>query len=240
MNIAIVGYGKMGKEIEKMALARNHLIKLIVDQENSELLETGDLSKIDVAIEFSTPDAAFTNIRNLVQNGVPTISGTTGWLEKYEEISELIAKKNGAFLYASNFSIGVNLFFKLNRYLAKLIEPYPEYALSISETHHTEKLDAPSGTAITLAKDIIHESKNFLSWSKDASTNEKNIPIHSHRIPKVAGIHTIEFNSEIDSLMITHQAHNRKGFALGAIIAAEWIIGKRGMFKMDDVIGFNQ
>lgn len=239
MNIAIIGYGKMGKEIEKMALARNHQILWIVDKENSDQLLTRDLNDIDVAIEFSTPESAFFNISNLILNGVPTISGTTGWLDQMQEVTDFVHEKNGAFLYASNFSIGVNLFFKINQYLAKLMEPQKEYSLKISEVHHTEKLDAPSGTAITLADDIIKHSKNYLSWSKDSSKKEQTISILSSRISNVAGTHTVEYASEIDKIEIRHEAHNRRGFALGAIIAAEWIIGRNGLFTMDDVIGFN-
>ncbi len=230
MKIALLGYGKMGKEIEKIALERNHTI-VIKDNGNLNF----DITKADIAIDFSVPTAAFQNISNSINNNIPIISGTTGWLEKYREIAKLCQQKNGAFIYASNFSLGVNIFFELNNKLAKMMTLLNDYNVSIEEIHHTKKLDAPSGTAITLAEEIINNSSKE-TWELDNTSSEKRIPIISKRIKNIAGTHIVSYQSKIDTLEIKHTAHNRKGFALGAIIAAEWLINKKGVFTMKDVL----
>lgn len=230
MNIALLGYGKMGKSIEAIALERNHEIVLKINDDTDKL----DFTDSDVAIDFSLPHTAVKNIKAAIKSNVPIISGTTGWLEQYDEVIEFCQSHNGSFIYASNFSLGVNLFFELNRQLSKLINEFESYKVSIEEIHHTQKLDAPSGTAITLAEDII-SSSNHTNWKLGvAEANE--IPIESKRIEDVPGTHTITYHSEIDSIGISHTAHNRKGFALGAVIAAEWIIGKKGVYSMKDVL----
>ncbi|MBG7611769.1 4-hydroxy-tetrahydrodipicolinate reductase [Polaribacter sp. BAL334] len=230
MKIALLGYGRMGKEIEKIAISRGHEIVISKDVEDSI-----DITLADVAIDFSVPNAAFHNITNCIENNVPVIAGTTGWLEKYEEAVAICHKKKGAFLYASNFSVGVNIFFELNKQLAKMMSSLEEYQISMEEIHHTQKLDAPSGTAITLAEGIIQNtSKN--NWELGEKTSAENIPIVAKRIPDVPGTHTVWYKSEVDTIEIKHTAHSRKGFALGAVIAAEWIVGKTGVFSMKDVL----
>ena len=231
MNVAIVGYGKMGKEIEKILTERGHTISCRLT--NKPTID--DLKNVDVAIEFSNPKAAFENIKFLLENKVPTISGTTGWTDKLNEIVEINQLNDCAFLYASNFSLGVNLFFKINSKLAQLMSKYPEYKVELEEIHHTQKLDKPSGTAITLAEEII-QNNNFTHWESDQKSSDKALPIYSKRIDKVPGTHTIAYRSEIDDISITHTAHNRKGFALGAVIAAEWIKDKKGYFSMKNVL----
>ena len=233
MKIALLGYGRMGKEIEKIALQRGHEIVLKISEE-----EEYDISIADVAIDFSIPSAAFQNITNCFRNNVPVISGTTGWLEKYEDAVKICEENNGSFIYASNFSVGVNIFFELNKQLAKMMGSLSEYSISMEEIHHTKKLDAPSGTAITLAEGII-ENSNKQDWSleeNNTSNNLKSIPIVAKRIPEVPGTHSIDYSSEVDSIEIKHTAHNRKGFALGAVIAAEWIINNTGVHTMKDVL----
>ena len=230
MKIALLGYGRMGKEIEKIAISRGHEIVIRKDVEDSI-----DITLADVAIDFSVPNAAFHNITNCIENKVPVIAGTTGWLDKYEEAVSFCHQKKGAFLYASNFSVGVNIFFELNKQLAKMMSSLEEYQISMEEIHHTQKLDAPSGTAITLAEGIIQNtSKN--NWELGEKTSAENIPIVAKRIPDVPGTHTIWYTSEVDTIEIKHTAHSRKGFALGAVIAAEWIVGKTGVFSMKDVL----
>ncbi|NER12135.1 4-hydroxy-tetrahydrodipicolinate reductase [Leptobacterium flavescens] len=233
MKIALLGYGKMGKAIEKIALDRGHEIVLKIDKDSSDY----NISDADVAIDFSLPSAAFSNISTCLENKVPVISGTTGWLENYDKAVDLCNEHKGAFIYASNFSLGVNIFFQLNEYLAKMMSNLSQYDISMEEIHHTQKLDAPSGTAISLAEGILkHTDKT--AWKLDeAGTNE--IPIVAKRIENVPGTHTINYNSEVDSIEITHTAHSRQGFALGAVIAAEWIIGKTGVFNMKDVLNLS-
>jgi 4-hydroxy-tetrahydrodipicolinate reductase len=230
MKIAILGYGRMGKEIEKIAISRGH--EVLIKKDVAALI---DITSADVAIEFSVPDAAFNNISNCIKNNVPVISGTTGWLDKYEDAVSLCKKEKGTFLYASNFSLGVNIFFELNKQLAKMMRTLENYTISMEEIHHTKKLDAPSGTAITLAKGIIENSSKE-NWELGENTSKENIPIVAKRIPDVPGTHTILYTAEVDSIKIKHTAHSRKGFALGAIIAAEWILGKTGVFSMKDVL----
>lgn len=231
MKIALLGYGKMGKVIEKIALERGHHVVLKIDKDDTNF----DLSVADVAIDFSVPTAAVGNISAALNQNVPVISGTTGWLDNFEDIKSLCEKTNGAFIYASNFSLGVNLFFELNKVLAKLITPFKEYNVQIEEIHHTQKQDAPSGTAITLAEGIAKES-NYEGWTLSPNTEPQKIKIEAKRIENVPGTHTINYTSEVDTLEITHTAHNRNGFALGAVVAAEWIIGKKGIFTMKDVL----
>jgi len=231
MKIALMGYGRMGKVIEQIALSRGHDIILKIDKDDTGF----DLSSADVAIDFSVPSAAVGNISMALNSNVPVVSGTTGWLDKFEDMKALCKQKDGAFIYASNFSLGVNLFFELNKVLAKLIAPFEDYSIQIEETHHTQKQDAPSGTAITLAEGIIEES-SYEGWTLSPETAEQKIEIEAKRIENVPGTHKINYNSEIDSIQITHTAHNRSGFGLGAVVAAEWIVGKKGIFTMRDVL----
>ena len=230
MKIALLGYGRMGKEIEKIAQQRGHEI---VIRDNGE--ESYDISKADVAIDFSIPSAAYNNITNCFKNNIPVVSGTTGWLDKYDDALAVCKENNGGFIYASNFSLGVNIFFELNNQLAKMMSALDQYKVDIEEIHHTKKLDAPSGTAITLAEGII-DNTNRKSWELDGEASEEVIPITAVRTPDVPGTHTINYNSVVDSIEIKHTAHNRQGFALGAVIAAEWLKNKQGVFTMRDVL----
>ncbi len=220
----------MGQMIEQVALNRGHEIVAKIDEHTQNI----DFSSMDVAIDFSMPEAAYSNITKCLENNVPIISGTTGWLDKYQDAVTLCKSKSGAFIYASNFSLGVNIFFELNNYLAKMMQNLPEYKVSLEEIHHTQKLDAPSGTAITLAEGIISNSE-YLQWKLDDTSNN-SLPITSKRIGKTPGTHTVTYDDVIDSIVIKHTAHNREGFALGAVTAAEWIIGKTGIFSMRDVL----
>lgn len=230
MKIALLGYGRMGKEIEKIALNRGHEIII-----KSNGADNYNIKNADIAIDFSTPSAAYNNIANCINNNIPVISGTTGWLEKYKEITTLCNEKKGAFIYASNFSLGVNIFFELNKQLAKMMNTLEDYNISLEEIHHTQKLDAPSGTAITLAEGIIENSKKT-SWNLDKATTQETIPITALRVPDVPGTHTVSYQSKIDTINIKHTAHNRQGFALGAVIAAEWLVNKTGVYSMNDVL----
>jgi 4-hydroxy-tetrahydrodipicolinate reductase len=232
MKIALLGYGKMGKTIEQIALQRGHTIVTKAMDDNY------DITDAEVAIDFSIPSAAFKNITNCFNKNVPVISGTTGWLEDYDKAVSLCEEKKGAFIYASNFSLGVNIFFELNSYLAKMMNTLKDYKVSIEEIHHTQKLDAPSGTAITLADAIIKENTKYTSWSLDTET-EAALPITAKRIEDVPGTHTISYKSDVDTIDITHTAHNRQGFALGAVVAAEWLHGKTGVFTMKDVLNIS-
>ena len=220
----------MGKTIEKIAVSRGHNILLRIDKH----IKDYDITKVDVAIDFSVPSAAVVNLSKALNNNVPVISGTTGWLKDYDDIIRLCKERDGAFIYASNFSVGVNIFFELNNYLAKMMSNLEKYKVNLQEIHHTQKLDAPSGTAITLAEGIIDNS-NYKSWSLYKSDSE-TIPIEAKRIEDVPGTHSIVYDSNVDSIEIKHAAKNREGFALGAVIAAEWIIGKTGIFTMKDVL----
>ena len=230
MKIALLGYGRMGKEIEQIALQRGHTI--VVKNSGKE---TYDITTADVAIDFSIPTSAVANISNCINHQIPVISGTTGWLDKYDDMVDLCNQKKGAFIYSSNFSLGVNVFFELNKHLAKMMNNLQQYNVSIEEIHHTKKLDAPSGTAITLAEGIIDNS-NTKNWELNEKTSEENIIIEAIRTPDVPGTHTVSYQSEIDTIDIKHTAHNRKGFALGAVIAAEWLQKKTGVFSMKDVL----
>lgn len=230
MNIALLGYGRMGQTIEKIAEDRGHKIVLKVDKNDSFTLEN-----VDVAIDFSIPEAAVNNISNCLKNNVPVVSGTTGWLEHYDEITQLCKNNEGAFLYASNFSVGVNIFFELNKQLAKMMENVAGYDVSMEEIHHIHKLDAPSGTAITLAEGIMENSKNT-GWIL-GQEEENKIKINAVREGEVPGTHSIVYKSEIDKIKIEHKAHSRQGFALGAVLAAEWLYNKTGVYSMKDVLG---
>lgn len=231
MNIALFGYGKMGKMIEQVAQQRGHAIVAKVDVDTKNI----DFSSMDVAIDFSMPNAAFGNISSCIENDIPIISGTTGWLQDYDKAVTLCKEKNGAFIYASNFSLGVNVFFELNSYLATMMKNLEQYRVSMEEIHHTQKLDAPSGTAITLAEGIIQHS-NYDAWNLNQES-EKEITIASKRIGNTPGTHTVAYESHVDGIEIKHTAHNREGFAQGAVIAAEWLVGKTGIFSMKDVLG---
>ena len=230
MKIALLGYGKMGQVIERIALERGHEIVLKKDEFNTY----EGLSTADVAIDFSVPTAAVSNISSCFHANVPVISGTTGWLEHYDEMLALCGEKNGAFISSSNFSLGVNIFFELNEYLAKIMSKFDNYTVEMEEIHHTQKLDAPSGTAISLAKGVI-ENSNYTNWTLE-NPEANQIYIDTKRIGTVPGTHTVTYNSIVDAIEIKHTAHNREGFALGAVIAAEWIVGKKGVFTMKDVL----
>jgi 4-hydroxy-tetrahydrodipicolinate reductase len=231
MKIALLGYGKMGRVIEKIALERGHSI--VLKKTSTDSFE--GLKKADVAIDFSVPNSAVTHISECLNNNIPVISGTTGWLDNYEKMVELCEINKGSFIYSSNFSLGVNVFFELNDYLAKMMHNLKQYNVSMEEIHHTQKLDAPSGTAISLVKGVIDNS-DYTNWTLE---NPKNNEIHieAKRIEKVPGTHSVFYDSEVDQIEIKHTAHSRDGFALGAVIAAEWLIEKRGVFRMKDVLG---
>jgi len=230
MKIALLGYGRMGKSIEAIALDRGHSISLKVSDENSDYNFAG----ADVAIDFSIPSVAVKNIKKALDANIPVISGTTGWLDQYNEVLDYCNSKNGAFLYASNFSLGVNIFFEINKKLSQLMATVDGYTTSMEEIHHTQKLDAPSGTAITLAEGVI-EHTSYKNWTlKQPKADE--IYIEAKRIENVPGTHEINYDSEIDSISIKHTAHSRQGFAMGAVIAAEWISDKKGVFSMKDVL----
>ncbi len=238
MNIALIGYGRMGHEIEETAIKRGHIIKLIVDIGNISDLNAENLKGIDSAIEFSSPESAFGNIERCLKNRIPVVSGTTGWLKEYEKAAELCRANNTSFIHSSNFSIGVNLLFHLNSELAKHMERYENYSVSIEEIHHAKKLDAPSGTAITLADGIRSQNKGYKGWCFESDKAENMVPIRSIREGMVPGIHTVVWDSEIDTLSLKHEAKNRKGFAIGAVVAAEFISFRKGVFRMPDVLGF--
>ena len=230
MKIALLGYGKMGKVIERIALERGHEIVLRKDHNSS----FNGLENADVAIDFSVPDSAVANISECLNNDIPVISGTTGWLANYPKMVELCEEKKGSFIYGSNFSLGVNVFFELNEYLAKMMANLKQYKVSMEEIHHTQKLDAPSGTAITLAEGVIKHT-DYANWTLETPISNE-IHIEAKRIENVPGTHSIFYDSEVDQIEIKHTAHSREGFALGAVIAAEWLIGKKGVFTMKDVL----
>jgi 4-hydroxy-tetrahydrodipicolinate reductase len=235
MNIALFGYGKMGQEIEAIALKRNHNIVLKIDKNNSDSITEHDLKKADVAIEFSTPHTVIGNITTCMNAQLPIVVGTTGWHQDFDKVNELVKKKNGSLFYASNFSLGVNLFFKVNTYLAELMNNYHDYEVSMEEIHHIHKLDKPSGTAITLANQIIEKINRKSTWSI-TDANSTDLFIKDVREGEVPGTHIIKYQSDIDDIEIMHKAHNRKGFALGAVVAAEFLHGKKGVYTMSDII----
>lgn len=233
MKIALLGYGKMGKTIEQIAINRGHEIVLKTHDPANE-----NVKGADVAIDFSVPTSAVENITQCFEHNVPVISGTTGWLDEYDNVIELCKKKEGAFIYASNYSLGVNIFFELNKTLAKMMASLKDYNVTMEEIHHTQKLDAPSGTAITLAEGVIENHDNYNEWVLD-SNKDNAIPIAAKRIEDVPGTHTVDYTSSVDTIEIKHTAHNRQGFALGAVVAAEWLHNKKGVFTMKDVLNIS-
>jgi 4-hydroxy-tetrahydrodipicolinate reductase len=236
MKIALIGYGKMGQAIEIIAREKEHEIVLIIDLNNQTELNTTKLLQADVAIEFTNPDSAESNIKACLDAGIPVLSGSTGWTERLHEVKEYCLEKKGTFLYASNFSIGVNLFFELNRKLAVIMKNHDEYDVKMEEIHHTQKKDAPSGTAITLAEDIIHQISSKKKWVNEPSDNKKELSIISNRVDPAPGTHKIIYTSSVDDIEIVHTAHNRTGFASGAVMAAEFIHNKKGIYTMQDVL----
>ena len=237
MNIALIGYGKMGKAIEEIAIGRGHQIVLKIDFDNLEDLNKTNLNKADVAIEFTQPESAFENIRKCIEFGTPVVSGTTGWTERLDEIKNLCNKNKCALLYASNFSIGVNIFFEVNKILAALMSKQSDYEIALEEIHHTQKKDAPSGTAISLADQILEKVSRKSKWVNHLSDNPNELEIISERIDPAPGTHKVKYSSEVDDIEIIHTAHSRKGFAGGAVLAAEFLAGKKGIFTMKDVLG---
>ena len=237
MKIALIGYGKMGKAIETIAVERGHEIVLKIDINNMAQLTQAHLQQADVAIEFTGPHSAFDNICACINAGVPVICGSTGWLAELENIQNICTQKNGAFLYASNFSIGVNLFFELNQQLARLMDNYPMYNVSIEEIHHTEKKDAPSGTAITIAEQLLQINHHKKKWINEPATKQEELAIISKRVDPAPGTHTVKYSSVIDDIEITHTAHNRTGFATGAVLASEFLQNKKGIYSMKEVLG---
>ncbi len=237
MRIALIGYGKMGQAIETIALERGHEIVLKIDIGNRQNFTIENLQKADVAIEFTSPHSAVANILYCVENNTPLVCGSTGWLAELPQIETALNQHNGAFLYASNFSLGVNIFFEINKMLSKLMAGKPAYNVQMTEIHHTQKKDAPSGTAITLAEQILAMDDHKSIWVNEPTDNRKDLYIESLRIDPAPGTHTITWTSAIDDIEIKHTAHNRTGFALGAVLAAEFLAGKKGMFTMKDVLG---
>jgi len=236
MKLALIGYGKMGKEIEKIAHSRGHETELIIDVDNQEDLTVENLKKCDVAIEFTIPDSAVDNYFKCFEAGIPVVSGTTGWLDRKDEVHKKCKETNGTFFYGSNFSVGVNLFFELNKTLARLMGSRPEYSPEMTEVHHTQKLDAPSGTAISLAEDLIEVHPAIEKWEKEIKKDKNELPIKSERRGEVPGIHTIKYDSDVDYIEITHSAKSRKGFALGAVLAAEYSLDHKGILSMKDML----
>ncbi|NCX94873.1 MAG: 4-hydroxy-tetrahydrodipicolinate reductase [Chitinophagia bacterium] len=238
MKIALIGYGKMGKAIEQIALERGHEIVLRVSGATLDNFTADNLQAADIAIEFSTPEAAFNNVMTCINGGISVVCGTTGWYEHLPTVEEAVQQKRVGLIHATNFSPGVHLFFALNQYLARLMLPHTAYTPSISETHHTQKKDAPSGTALSLATQLLEQYNHLNGWELDSNQPNK-LPIHAHRIANVVGLHTVSYTSAIDTLSITHNAHSREGFALGAALAAEYLKGKSGIFSMADVLQIN-
>lgn len=241
MKIALIGYGKMGKVIEEIAIERGHSIVAKIN--SSTPIAEADLSSADVAIEFTRPELAINHIQHCVKNDLPVVVGTTAWTEKLHEVERFVNDHEGSLLHASNFSIGVNIFFEINKRLAKLMAGQTGYVASMEEIHHLQKLDAPSGTAITLANGILENNPDYLSWvlgeEHTPHTNEGQLGVTSYRKPDVPGTHIIHYSSSVDTITISHEAHNRKGFALGSVIAAEWLLAKKGVFTMNDVLNLN-
>jgi len=237
MKIALLGYGKMGKEIEKIALERNHQIALVIDADNLSDLTPDNLSKADVAIDFSTPSSAVSNILVCFQAGIPVVCGTTGWLDRFEEVRQTCLSQNQTFFYASNYSLGVNLLFAVNRYLAVLMNSVPDYEVSVKEIHHIHKLDAPSGTAVSIANDLVKSLDRKTSWELDKSGDSTVVSIAALREGEVPGTHFVTWDSDVDTIEISHKAKSRKGFARGAVLAAEFLRGKRGVYTMSDLLG---
>ncbi|HKK74774.1 MAG TPA: 4-hydroxy-tetrahydrodipicolinate reductase [Saprospiraceae bacterium] len=238
MKIAIIGYGKMGKTIEGLAKEAGDEIIMVIDEDNKSALSSPDFAQAEVAIEFTRPESAYNNIVACFKAGVPVVSGTTAWLDQYEDAVEQCKAHNGGFFYASNYSIGVNIFFALNRQLAKMMDEQEQYKVLLEEIHHTSKLDAPSGTAITLAEGVLDHLQRKTSWVNDESFDDEELPILSKRIDPTPGTHTVSYNSLVDTIQIQHVAHTREGFAKGALAAARWLVGKQGVYGMSDMLGF--
>ncbi len=236
MNIALIGYGKMGRLIHELAQKRNHQVVCIIDEGNRSDIDSKAFREADVAFEFTNPESAVQNFLDAFEQNVPVVSGTTGWLEHWETVSQACRKANGALFYASNFSLGVNLFFKINRKLAELMAGFPDYQAHIEEIHHTKKLDAPSGTAISLADQILEFNKSWKNWKLNPYAKHKELPVFSLREGNVTGTHSVHYVSEIDKLSIRHEAFSRHGFAIGAILSAEFLKGKKGIYGMDDLL----
>lgn len=237
LKLALIGYGKMGKAIEEIALQKGHIVLVKIDADNLHDLNETILRQCDVAIEFTSPHSAVQNIRSCIDIGIPVVSGSTGWLDQWQEVKTYCDQKSGSLLYASNFSVGVNIFFELNKKLASLMAPHSDYKVQIEETHHTEKKDAPSGTAITIAEQIMDFYPGKQKWVNGSSDQERELGIISKRIDPAPGIHQVTYHSLVDDIEIIHTAHTRKGFATGAVLAAEFIASKKGIFSMKDVLG---
>ena len=247
MKIVLLGYGKMGQLIERFAMKRGHEVVLIVDERNRDSITSEDLEDADMAIDFSTPNAALENISLCFESNLPLVVGTTGWYEHLDEVKDTCLEADQALLYGSNFSIGVNIFFHINKMLAKAVNPYKQYDVQVEEIHHIHKLDAPSGTAITIAEGILENSDEKRSWVNSVEGScEEVIPkpsellIESLRIEEVPGTHTVLYSSEVDQIEFKHTAHSREGFALGAVIAAEWLLGKKGFYQVTEMFDFNK
>ena len=240
MKIALIGYGKMGKAIHEIALQKNIDVALIVDIENRNSVTKEELQQVDVAIEFTSPHTAVENIKWCFDADVPVVVGSTGWTTQLDDIKKYAIENNKAFLFAPNFSIGVNIFFEVNRYLAKIMNEHEEYDINLEEIHHTEKKDAPSGTALHAALDILKKLERKTDWENNETNDASTLSIISKREENVPGTHVVTYESSIDRIDLVHTAHNRKGFAGGALLAAEWIVGKKGAYSMEDVLGFNK
>ncbi len=238
MRIALIGYGKMGKAIEEIAVHRGHEIVLKIDEYNLAEFNKENISKADIAIEFTGPHSAYENVKKTLNFDIPLICGSTGWLEKLDEVKKLCAARNGSFIYASNYSVGVNIFFELNKKLAALMAPDKDYEVQVTEIHHTQKKDAPSGTAITIAEQILESIGRKKTWVNHISDNPEDLEIISERVDAAAGTHKVKYSSTVDDIEIIHTAHNRQGFALGAVLAAEFIKDKKGIYEMKNVLGF--
>ena len=238
MNIAIIGYGKMGHEIEKICRERGHNIVCTIDVGEESKFDSEEFKNADVAIEFSSPESALNNYKRAFAGNVPVVSGTTGWLDNIDEVKQACEKDGQTFFYASNFSLGVNILFAVNKYLAKIMNDFPEYNVHVDETHHIHKLDAPSGTAITIAEGILESLERKKQWELDKQTNDEDLQINAFRKNEVPGIHTIKYESEVDSIELTHDAKSRKGFALGAVVAAEFTVKNKGFLGMEDLLPF--
>lgn len=240
MKTVIIGYGKMGKEIEKILLGRGHEIVLIVDENNTADLNPDNLRRLgaQTAIEFSTPDTAYGNIITCLRSGVGVVCGTTGWLDKFDEVKKVCGQEDGTFFYASNYSVGVNIMFRMSVKLAQMMNAFPQYDVTLEEVHHTQKKDAPSGTAITIAEGIIGNLDRKSRWVNETTTVAEELEVLAVRRSVVPGIHTVTYESEEDTIILTHSAKNRKGLAMGAVLAAEFICGKKGIYSMSDLLGF--
>ena len=238
MNIAIIGYGKMGHEIEKICRERGHSIVCTIDANEEDKFESDEFKSADVAIEFSSPESALNNYKRAFAANIPVVSGTTGWLDHIDVVKQACKEDGQTFFYASNFSLGVNILFSVNKYLANIMNDFPEYNVHVDETHHIHKLDAPSGTALTIAEGILESVKHKKQWKLDKQSSDDDLQINAFREGEVPGIHTIKYESEVDSITLSHNAKSRKGFALGAVVAAEFAANKKGFLGMEDLLPF--